>query len=107
MLSSDSEDETTLYYLAELPEYETYAMSDLFSLKISKSSTGNPNMVTYIIKVAGYYRCNDQPDWTYYDIGDTLLESATDTSNTIYHLNNTGEQLAGVTITIIPRWWML
>lgn len=107
MLSSDSEDETTLYYLAELPEYETYAMSDLFSLKISKSSTGNPNMVTYIIKVAGYYRCNDQTDWTYYDIGDTLLESATDTSNTIYHLNNTGEQLAGVTITIIPRWWML
>lgn len=105
LLLTGIKDATIFYYFETLPSYADYP---LFEVHAESDASGNPEVVVFTIKVDGYYRANNNSDWTYYKEGDTIIKSKVGESNTIRYLSPVSDNtLDGVTITIIPRWWML
>lgn len=112
LLLTGIKDTTLLYHIDILPSYGNF---ELFDITPSTDASGNPDLVTFTIKVDGYYRANNKSDWTYFrgphdgKPGDVIIKSKVGESNTIrYLLPTTNDNtLDGVSITIIPRWWML
>lgn len=104
LLTSGIKDETILYFMNELPEYDT---DERFKITHIEDSTGNPNSVIITIKIAGYYRVNYDSDWTYFKVGDTLYEATSSEEVRISYLISSENQLDSVTIKVTPRWWIL
>lgn len=107
-------DNATIYYVPEKTMDELSNSDDstgLINIVAMFSSTGNPNTILYKAKVAGYYKCNDETDWVYREIGDTILDTVENSSNTVYYLREIDasslEDPIEVTISIKPRWWIL
>lgn len=104
IVSSSLKQDTTIYFMSSLAKYIDY---DLYTTSIVTTSTGNPSSVVIKAKEAGYYRYNTSSDWVYVEVGDTILSSKVSDSNTVYHLKASSEEISGIVISIIPRWWML
>lgn len=106
LLVTSAIDDTTFYYMSEIPEFADY---DLFYATVRVDNFGNPDLITFRVKegASGYFRCNNNSDWTYLEAHDELLISKVGDSNTIRYLEPTEEDLSSVTITYIPRWWIL
>ena len=107
LFESSGKDDSTLYYLSELPEYGVFDLSDLFEITPKVNSIGNPTEVEYKVLSTGYYRFNNNTDWEYIISGTVLLNSKINESNRLYHLKETNDSLSGLEIVIKPRWWML
>lgn len=117
--SSEWKDKLPVYEQSDFPEgIVPQSFFDKLDITVKASADGNPEEVTYTIKNtvdgsnAGYYRCNNESDWKWYNEGDTLFYSRTSETNDIYYLvEDTSPEviqgLGNVNITIIPRWWML
>ena len=88
----------------KLPSYLT--LDNVF-MKISESTTGNPETVSVISKKDGYYKANTETDWTYRHANDTIVEAKVSEDVNVYYLDKSNETLPNIKITIIPRWWML
>ena len=109
LFRSGLKDTSVIYHLTTLPEYGTYP---LFDIDVKPDSSGNPVSIEFTIKVAGYYKANSASNWTYYNVGDKLIDSTVNEPNTIRHLkptntNNQTDDLENVGLIITPRWWML
>lgn len=104
IVSSSLKDDTTIYYMSSLPEYLSL---ENVSMKISESTTGNPETVSIIANKDGYYRANTGTDWIFYHKGENIADAKVNEDSTIYYLDKSNEALQNVKITIIPRWWML
>lgn len=110
MFRSGIKDNSVLYCINSdtLPQYGEY---DLFTVTPVPDSSGNPSAVKITLKVDGYFRANNNSDWTKYKADDEIINSKIGEMNTIRYLKPiTGldnDPLANVAITIIPRWWML
>lgn len=107
LLQTEYKDDTTIYFMEEIPQYIDYYMIDLIRITPKTDTGGNPNEVRYEIIEPGYYRVNANSDWTYYNEDDLLLVSKVGDTNKIYHLKDTNEKLTSIVFNIIPRWWML
>lgn len=107
LFESSGKDDSTIYYISELPEYEEFPHSNLLSITINENSSGNPIEVKYTVLTTGYYRFNNNTNWEYIQSGVTLFNSKVNESNRIYHLNDLEENLDYLEINIKPRWWML
>jgi phage-related protein len=104
IVTSAYKEDTTIYYMASIPNYDTY---DNYTTTIESTSAGNPNVVIISPKADGYYRANNDTDWTFYKVGEEILESKVTDSNTIYRLEEKADAMTNVKIKIKPRWWML
>lgn len=104
IVSSSLKDDTTIYYMDKLPSY--LPLDNVF-MKISESTTGNPETVSVISKKDGYYKANTETDWTYRHANDTIAEAKVSEDVNVYYLDKSNETLPNIKITIIPRWWML
>ena len=109
LLTTGYKDNTDIYYMEELPEYEDsdYEFDDLIKIEPVTDNSGNPVEVQFKILVAGYYKANNLANWTYYNEGDLLVSSTIFETNQIYHLEELDDTLDDLELTIIPRWWML
>lgn len=104
IVSSGATNDTTIYYMQTLAAYQTF---DLYTINIKTNSGGDPQSVEIMAKVAGYYRSNKDTNWSYFSIGDLVLDCKTSDVNTIYNLEESSETLDNLIIKIIPRWWKL
>jgi hypothetical protein len=106
LVTSGIKDDTTIYYMDKLPEYNSSSYP-LFTMEINENSGGNPTGVDIKAKVSGYYRYNSGTDWKYYSVGEIILTSKITDSNTMYNLESDSSTTFDLTITIIPKWWRL
>lgn len=104
LLSSGLKDDTVIYYMNNLPNYPEYS---IVNVTATEDTTGNPNDVIITAKISGYYRVNYDSDWTYYNIGDVIYEATVGEEIRISYLTLSDNQDDNITITIIPRWWIL
>lgn len=106
LLVSSALEDTTFYYLASLPGYKDY---DNFIVTVKVDYTGNPTHLLITVKegVRGYFRCNNNSDWTYFIEREELISPKVGESSIIRYLEPENADLSNVTITYIPRWWML
>lgn len=109
LLISAYSDSSSIYFIPydTMNNLASTAQYDNIELKVEFSSTGNPTTVYYSAKVDGYYRANSETDWVYRHVGDVILETTTDSTNTVYYLTEITDDVEGVTISITPRWWIL
>ena len=101
---SSLKDDTTIYYMDQLPSYLDLKVVDS---RVIESSTGNPETVKFSAKLDGYYRANSNTDWTFYHANEDIVEAKVSEDTTIYYLTKSEDNLSGIKMTVIPRWWML
>ena len=101
---SSLKDDTTIYYMDQLPSYLDLEVVDS---RVTESSTGNPETVKFSAKLDGYYRANSNTDWTFYHANEDIVEAKVSEDTTIYYLTKSEDNLSGIKMTVIPRWWML
>lgn len=121
LLMTSLKDDTTIYYLEDLPEYEKTDFPD-YDEETGESSMFNKielipqpqdhsNPTSLLIKVKdgqdGYYKINNIVDWKRYISGETIAVSKVNETNQIFHLIPKNDLLDNMEINIIPRWWML
>ena len=88
----------------QLPSYLDLKVVDS---RVIESSTGNPETVKFSAKLDGYYRANSNTDWTFYHANEDIVEAKVSENTTIYYLTKSEDNLSGIKMTVIPRWWML
>ena len=101
---SSLKDDTTIYYMDQLPSYLDLKVVDS---RVIESTTGNPETVKFSAKLDGYYRANSNTDWTFYHANEDIVEAKVSEDTTIYYLTKSKDNLSGIKMTVIPRWWML
>lgn len=109
IVSGAKSDDTSVYFMAgtsvnDLPQY---SLTNYTASITVDSSTGNPTVVTFKPKNAGYYMPGSETAWSYCDAGAEMIESKVSESTTIKRLQSKGEDLSGITIAIKPNWWKL
>ena len=97
-------DDTTIYYMDQLPSYLDLEVVDS---RVTESAKGNPETVKFSAKLDGYYRANSNTDWTFYHANEDIVEAKVSEDTTIYYLTKSEDNLSGIKMTVIPRWWML
>lgn len=63
--------------------------------------------MVFKVKKEGYYKVNNESNWTKHEENDVILESDINVINHVYYLKPSTESLEEATINIVPRWWML
>lgn len=93
----------------ELPQYTNDEKKQplWFNIIPTIDNNFNPDGIKIIAVDPGYYKANNESNWTYYNEGDVIATSAIDESNVIHHLINDNIDLSDVVVTVTPRWWML
>lgn len=107
LLESQGKDDSTIYYMSDIPQYGEFELSELFDITVKKDGLGNPNEIEYKVVESGYYRFNNSTNWMYKLVDDVLFTSKVNESNRIYHLKELEADLSGLIVEVIPRWWML
>ncbi len=107
LFESDGKTDSIIYYMEEMPVYDSFIHDDLLELTIKEDSIGNPVEVEYRVTRTGYYKFNNSTNWQYLMAGALLITPKTNESNIIYYLNELNEDLSNLEIYITPRWWML
>lgn len=100
-------DDTTIYYLAQLPTYSDQELDGKYIVDINQNSTtGDPEEIVVKSNVAAYYKKNNSSYWSFKNINDVIGSYKRSESITIDNLEE-GSSLNNITITVIPRWWSL
>lgn len=106
IVESESTDDTTIYYLSDMP---SYTFSTPVHMEVEQAAdTGNPTMINILASSDGYYKLSTESDWTYYSTNSKIGEAKVSESITVDYL--TPSAISGsddVKISIIPRWWLL
>lgn len=105
--SSESTDDTTVYFLPTLPSYSS-SLPVHMDLE-QAADTGNPTMINVLASSDGYYKLSTESDWTYYSKNSKIGEAKISESITVDYLtpSTTFGGSDDVKISIIPRWWLL
>lgn len=107
LTSSSRTDDTTIYYLTQLPEYSSQELGGKYIVDINQNSiTGDPEEIVVKSNVAAYYKKNSSSYWSFKNINDIIGSYKRSESITINNLEE-GSSLDNITITVIPRWWSL
>ena len=85
----------------------SYLDLEIVYSKVTESTKGNPETVKFYAKLDGYYRANSNTDWTFYHANKEIVEAKVSENTTIYYLTKSEDNLSGIKMTVIPRWWML
>lgn len=109
IVSSNSTDDTSIYFMQSLPQYPTHeTIYDQCRVEVNANvQTGNPESITIFAKIAGYYRAKNSSSWKYYNIGDEICNSKVSETTMIYYLTDSQNSLDNIEIIVIPRWWSL
>lgn len=121
LLETSYTDSVTIYYLKKRPTYEIdkevseQMYNELFNnfdivpdTVESEQEWANPDTdLNLVVKIDGYYKCNNETNWVYYHNGDIMHKSLYSELNTIYYLEKSNADLSNIVVTIVPRWWML
>ncbi len=107
LTSSDSTDDTTIYFLPTLP---SYASSLPVHTELEQAAdTGNPVSINVLASSDGYYKLSTESDWTYYAKNAKIGEAKVSEAVTVDYLtpSTASSDSDDLKISIIPRWWLL
>ena len=90
-----------------LPSYPDFELSSKLNITPVADSTGNPTEIKISVKEAGYYRCNSNSNWVWYNVGDELIVATIGERVRVNYLDRLNDDLSNLKISIIPHWWML
>jgi len=108
LTDSQRTDDTTVYYLDELPMYSPEELSNKFTAIINQNPTsGDPETVSFKPISNGYYREKDSTSWKWLNSTDIIYTAKNSETVTIYNLSEVSGGSSGITLDIIPRWWSL
>lgn len=107
LLITGIKENTTLYFMGVLPSYPDFELSSKLNITPVADSTGNPTEIKISVKEAGYYRCNSNSNWVWYNVGDELIVATIGERVRVNYLDRLNDDLSNLKISIIPHWWML
>lgn len=115
LLETEGKDQPVFYYMSQLPDYfygddETvtrYLTAQIIEDKKGDDPYGNPTRVIFKASESGYFRINSESNWKWFNEGDQVCESYINLENEIRFLIYEQSSFSGVTIVVVPRWWML
>ena len=77
------------------------------SLKKGAKEDGSEDQITFDVVTAGYYKSDAELVWQKRNPGEQIAFSSLNDDTTIYYLTKSEDNLSGIKMTVIPRWWML
>ena len=107
LLITGIKENTTLYFMDALPSYPVFELSSKLNITPVADSTGNPTEIKISVKEPGYYRCNSNSNWVWYNVGDELIVATIGERVRVNYLDRLSDNLSDLKISIIPHWWML
>lgn len=100
-------DDTTVYYLIELPQYTQSELLNKYTAIVNQNAaTGDPETVSFYPINECYYKAKNDTNWKWLKVEESICMSKNSESTTIYDLTESQTQ-DSFDITIIPRWWSL
>lgn len=110
--------DTSIFMMEELPTYDfnnyreegdSHDYNDNYTYEVIESENGNPEFINFKVKsdADGYYKVGSSSNYKYYSEADVLDSVRIDQKLDIVYLEQDTDQMSGVTISVIPRWWSL